>query len=244
MRTLIALLLLTSAAFGQNPGPMESGLSTAPPCVEPTMTGIWVPASGSSSNPYATDPVAGNNAFQATTANQPTYGATCGPNSTPCLTFNGTSDFIQPTTPLPTASSDITMYAVIYVTAASQPNNMFGGGAAGVSYRVNSSNNVDFGSEGLSASTGTQVLSPNTWYTEIVTYSNSTNVTNFYFASAGSLIAAGSETLALGITATTTTLGGAPTEALFFTGKIAEWGYANSVTTAAIANWSSCHYHV
>lgn len=241
MRALIALL---SLALTQNPGPSVTGAGRLPPaCNPPTMTYRWTPTSGCSvATTCATDQVAGNNATQTTLGDVPTYGATCGPNSTPCLTFNGTSDYLALATPIPSGLTTLTLYAVINLTT-SQVNSIFGGAGSGLIFRINSSNNPDLESSGVVGVSGSQTLSLSTWYTEVVTYNNGTTTTNFYYASGGSLNAAGSVSQAFSWSGNVPYLANDNYNEVF-AGKIAEWGYLNSVNTAGIANWSSCHYGV
>jgi hypothetical protein len=246
MKTL-ALLLAFFAGSIQNQGPMDSSaLSAPPPCVEPAgFTYIWTPTSGcSTSTPCATDIVAGNNATQTVSGDLPTYGATCGPNSTPCLTFNGTTDFLNITTPVPSGVTAFTLYAVINLSA-SQVNVIFGGAGSGITYRINNTTNQpDLEESGVQGINGTQTLSLSTWYTEIVTYDNGTTTTSFFDASGGALNSHGvSASPAFTFSGTMPKLASDNFSELF-NGKIAEWGYLNSVNTAGIANWSSCHYGV
>jgi hypothetical protein len=244
MIRLLAILLLSSLAPAQNQGPMDGGIASAPPCVAPTMTYRWTPTSGcSTSTPCATDQVSGNNASQTSSGALPTYGATCGPNSTPCLTFNGSSDYIVPTTAIPANPTAFTLYAVMEATTVSVHNPLFGGNNSGISFKVDPSNVMDLSVQGVSDAFGSQTIAASTWYTQVVTYDNGTTTGSFYAASGGGLTAHGSGSAA-GFTATTPNLGGIPLQGIFFTGNIAEWGYLNSVSTAGIANWSSCHYGV
>lgn len=248
MKTLALLLALLSGHI-QNQGPMDSSaLSAPPPCIEPTgMTYIWVPAAGcSTSTPCATDVVAGNNASQTTSGDLPTYGATCGPNSRPCLTFNGTTDFITPTTAIPSGLTNLTFYAVINITTGSVYNAFFGSTSSQFAeFAVTSGNVPQLAETGIAGAQGTQTISTGTWYTLIVTYANGTTTTSFYNASGGALNPQGSfGGPAMTFPNPTADLGASRGDPSFFNGKIAEWGYTNSVNTAGIANWSSCHYGV
>lgn len=212
------------------------------------MTYRWTPTLGCSvATPCATDQVSGNNASQTTIGDVPTYNATGGPNSTPSLTFNGTSDFITPTTAIPSGLSAFTLYAIIKPSSVSVNNAIFGGVTGGIEYRINSSANPDVLVQSVAdVNSGSQTLTASTWTTQVVTFTTSGSGTiAFYNATGGTLNAAGSGIpAATSFTSTTNDLGGAPATAEFFHGDIAEWGYLNSVSTATIAHWSSCHYGV
>lgn len=209
------------------------------------MTYRWTPTSGCSiSTPCATDQVSGNNASQTNSGKLPTYGATCGPTSTPCLTFNGTSDYIIPTTPIPSGLTAFTLYAILDITTGSKNNPLFGGVAQSIRYDADTTNTMDLTQQDVVTVPGAPTLATNTWYTVVVTYLNGTSTSTFYNASGGTLHNAGSGVQALSFSSATTDLGAAHGDSAFFTGNIAEWGYTNSVTTAGIANWSSCHYGV
>lgn len=248
MKTLALMLALLSGHI-QNQGPMDSsGIAAPPPCIEPAgFTYIWVPTVGCSvATPCATDVVAGNNASQTTLGNLPTYGATCGPNSTPCLTFNGSSDYITPTTAIPSGLTNLTFYAVIN-TSTTGYNAFFGSTSNQFAEFaiINGSNVPQLAETGIAGAQGTQTISPGTWYTLIVTYANGTTTTSFYDASGGALNPQGSvSSPAMSFPNPTIDLGASRGDPNFFNGKIAEWGYTNSVNTAGIANWSSCHYGI
>lgn len=239
---LLSLILGTPQATYPAPGPGRQAYACAAPA---GLVGRWTPTSGcSTSTPCATDQVAGNNASQTTSGDLPTYGATCGPNSTPCLTFNGTTDALLLATPIPSGLTALTMYAVIYVTAA-QNNAIFGAtNNGGLTYRINGSSNPDLEQLAVQGNSGTQTLSLNTWYTEVVTYNGGTTTTSFYYASGGTLNAAGAPGGPAFSWSTTTTYLGNDQFGEPFAGKIAEWGYLNSVNTTGIAPWSQCHYGV
>jgi hypothetical protein len=209
------------------------------------MTYRWTPTSGcSTSTPCATDQVSGNNASQTTSGDLPTYSATGGPNSTPSLAFNGTSDFIIPATAIPSGLTVFTLYVILNVTTL-QDGAMFGGVGGGIEYRIDSSGKPGLLVQSVVGTSGTQTLSTGTWYTVVVTHDNGTTTTNFYNATSGTLSAQGNNTTqAMVLTSTTNDLGGATGNSEFFNGEIAEWGYLNSVNTAGIAAWSNCHYGV
>lgn len=247
IRLLLLLPLLSTLIGDQATYPTPGPGRQVHACTPPTMTYRWTPTSGcSTSTPCATDQVAGNNASQTTSGDLPTYGATCGPNSTPCLTFNGTSDFLTPTTPIASSGlTAVTVYAVVNMTSTSVLNYIYGGANFGFTFRTNTDGTVGFGVEGIVGSDGTQVLSPSTWYTIVVTYDNGTTTTNFYNATGGGLAPEGTSGTALSWSAATPTMASdTPNFSSFFGGSIAEWGYTNSVNTSGIANWSSCHYGV
>lgn len=267
---LLALFLSASAAFGQQtaPGrgvPTASGTSNCggapggssttgcggvpgtvtPACVAPSMVYRWTPTAGcSTSTPCATDQVAGNNATQTSSGALPTYSATGGPNSTPSLSFNG-SDSAAFGTAIPSSVTAFTIYAIVnYSTSTS--NAIIGGTSSGaIEYRINSSNHPDLLIQGaVDLGTGTQTLSPNTWYTEVITYQISGAYT-FYFASGGNLTAAGTGSGSSSpFSSGTQTLGAAPGASEMFNGQIAEWGYLDSVNTSGIATWSNCHFNI
>lgn len=238
---LLPLLMGTQATY-PTPGPGRQVHS----CTAPTMTYRWTPTAGcSTSTPCATDQVSGNNASQATLGKLPTYGATCGPNSLPCLTFNGTSDYINPTTPIPSGLTAFTFYAIIEITTGSKFNPILGGVGNSIRWDSDNTDTMLLTEQDVISVPGLPTLTTNTWYTVVVSYLNSTTTTTFYHASGGTLHTDSSNsTQPLAFSATTPDLGAAHGDSVFFTGNIAEWGYVNSVSTAGIANWSSCHYGV
>ena len=144
---------------------------------------------------------------------------------------------------IPSGLTAFTLYAVINL-AASQVNPMFGGASSGITFRIDTSPNTpDLEETNVQGVAGTQTLSLSTWYTEVVTYNNGTTTTSFYYASGGTLNAAGvAMSPAFTFSGTTPYLG--TDTVAFLNGSVAEWGYLNSVNTAGIANWSSCHYGV
>lgn len=239
---------ILSLLVSQNPGPMApGGIATPPPCVGPSMTYRWTPTSGcSTSTPCATDQVAGNNASQTSSGNLPGYGATCGPNSTPCLTFNGTSGYITMATPIVSTITAFTVYAIVNATSLATTGGMIGGAIGGLEFRINSSTGVlDMSSVAISDfAIGTTSHSTGTWYTLVGTYSSAGTWT-FYHASAGGLVQEDTGSTAFSpFTGTTGDLGATHVTSEYFNGKIAEWGYLNSISTAGIANWSVCHYGI
>jgi hypothetical protein len=242
---LIALLLalLTGQSTYPAPGPGRQANSVA--CVAPTMTYRWTPTSGcSTTTPCATDQVSGNNASQTTSGDLPTYGATCGPNSTPCLAFNGTSDYLTIATPIPSGVTNFTMYAIFNPTTASTYNAFFAGGNNSIEFAITTTT-ATLSQIGATSVPGSRSFSTGTWYTEVVTYANGSTTTAFYAASGGSLTSdGGSISQAFSFSSNTPYLGAIPMYSVGFNGPIAEWGYLNSVNTTGIANWSSCHYGV
>lgn len=76
----------------------------------------------------------GNSIVQATGANQPLYSKTGGPNGLPCMTFNGTSQFLAGTT-VPTAVSNCTVFMVEKATSAVSSGTVYSiGSTTGVSF--------------------------------------------------------------------------------------------------------------
>lgn len=233
--------------MGQNPGPTVTGAVVAPPaCVAPTMTYRWTPTVGcSTSTVCATDQVAGNNASQTTSGDLPTYSATGGPNSTPSLTFNGTTDFITPTTAIANPTGGLTIYVIFNQTANPGNTALIGGATSGLEYGVNGSGNMFLNQQSIQGiGAGSSTVSLSTWYTKVITFNSSSNVWQFYNVSSGTLTSDGAGSTGYPAWAATPNLGGAPDVGQNFHGSIAEWGYINSVNTTGIAAWSSCHYAI
>lgn len=244
---LLSLLMGTSATQATYPAPGPGRQANS--CTAPTMTYRWTPTSGcSTSTPCATDQVSGNNASQTTSGDLPTYGATCGPNSTPCLTFNGTTDYLLPTTAI-AGPTDLTVYAIFKTatTPTTKGYPFIGGAANGIEFGIDTANQAFLNQQDITGTNGTRTYTSGTWYAEAITYHNATTTTNFYAVSGGGLSADGvSASPAMTFSAAAPNLGantnGSDLE--YFNGSIAEWGYLSSVNTAGIAAWSSCHYGV
>lgn len=246
MKYLIALLALATSM--QNPGPSRGSKATAPPsCNPPTMQYRWTPTSGcSTSTVCMTDAVVANNASQTNSANLPTYSATGGPNSQPELVFGAGSanDYLVFGTPVPLTLSTFTIYAVVNITTASLSNAIFGGAVGGIEYRINSSNNPELlKAATLSIGSGTQTLSAGTWYTQVMTYTSASGY-NFYHANGGSLTLAGTGSSSTTFLGAANNIGAGAAQSEVLTGNLAEVGFLNSVNTAGIAAWSSCHFGI
>jgi hypothetical protein len=245
VRTLSLLLTFLLGAWQTYPSPGPGRQARSIPCTPPSMTYRWVPASGcSTTSACAKDRVDGNNASQISSGALPTYSEGRGPNSTPDLTFNGSTDYLTFGAAIPSAVTTFTIYAVIAMTGAGRENAIFGGDTGGIEYRINASNHPDLLYQSIAdVNSGTQTLSANTWYTEVVTFQISGAV-NFYYASGGSLIPSGSgSTSSYAFSGITESLG-ASRGGEYFRGKIAEIGYLSSVNTSGIAAWSNCHYGI
>jgi hypothetical protein len=245
-RLISAILLLATSALAQNPGPSLTGATVGPAaCVAPTgLVNRWTASAGSTTLAYATDQVAGNNAFQPTGISDPTYSASCAAFSgKPCLAFNGTSDYIIPTTPIP-ATTNLTVYA-IFNLAGGTHNEFFGGIASSIDYQIGGSV-ANLNQQGVAGGNGIRTLSTGTSYLEVATYNNATSDTEFYAGSSGgTLVSDGNSIQALSFSSATATLGAVLPFSRFLNGSIAEWGYANSVNASnTIAAWAKCQYGV
>jgi hypothetical protein len=241
--TLLLALLLGGWQTYPSPGPGRQAQSSA--CIAPPMTYRWVPSSGcSTSTVCAKDRVDGNNALQTLSSALPTYSESGGPKGTPDLTFNGSTDYLTFRTAIPSAVTGFTIYAVIAMIGAGRGNAIFAGDTGGIEYRINASNKPDLLYQNIAdVNSGTQTLSANKWYTEVVTFQISGAV-NFYYASGGSLIPAGSgSTSSNAFSGITDSLGGSQ-GGEYFKGKIAEVGFRNSPDPSGIAAWSSCQYGI
>src|ERR1700722_1347905 len=117
MLSLLLTFLLGAWQTYPSPGPGRQAQSLA--CTAPSMTYRWVPASGcSTSSACAKDRVAGNNASQTSSGALPTYSEAGGPDRTPDLTFNGSTDYLTFGTAIPSAVTTFTIYAVIAMIGA------------------------------------------------------------------------------------------------------------------------------
>jgi hypothetical protein len=172
VRTLSLLLTFLLGAWQTYPSPGPGRQARSIPCTPPSMTYRWVPASGcSTTSACAKDRVDGNNASQISSGALPTYSEGRGPNSTPDLTFNGSTDYLTFRAAIPSAVTRFTIYAVIAMTGAGRENAIFGGDTGGIEYRINASNHPDLLYQSIAdVNSGTQTLSANTWYTEVVTF--------------------------------------------------------------------------
>lgn len=223
-----------------------TGISTAIACAPPVMKYRWISAAAcSTSQPCATDQVIGNNASQITGGDLPTYNPTSGPSDGASFTFNGTTDFLLPTTPI-AAPTDLTVYAVFKTatTPTSHGYPFIGGAANGIEFEVGTGNQISLNQQDVAGVAGIRTFTPGTWYGEVATYKNSTTTISFYAVSNGALLPDGGGVQAFSFSATTPDLGANTHDNEFFNGPIAEVGYLDSVNTAGIANWLSCHYGI
>ena len=232
----------TWTVTGANPTPAVA-------CTAPPMTYRWTPASTcSTSQACATDQVSGNNASQTTSGDLPTYSATGGPNGLAELTFNGSSDYILPTTPIASGLTTFTMYAIFKTAGTPSSHNyaLFAGNNNSIEFGIGLAGDTAFiNQQDIIGVSGTKTFPSGTWYTEVVTYNNGTTTTALYKANGGALTSdGGSTSQAMSFSATTAYLGGQTLTSSYFNGSIAEWGFLNSVNTAGIAQWSSCHYGI
>lgn len=236
----------TWTVTGVTPTPNNANAS----CTAPTMTYRWVPAAAcSTSQPCATDIVAGNNASQTTGGDLPTYSATGGPNGTPALVFNGTSDFLTMATAIPTGVTDLTMYAIFNPagTPSSHDYDLISGSANNsMEFGIDPSDHIFFNQMDIIGAGGALTFPVSTWYTEVVTFHNGTSTTQFYRTVGGALVPDGPATVqAMTFSAVTGNLGGETLTNNYFNGSIAEWGFlSGSTSTTGIAKWSSCHYGI
>lgn len=243
---------ITLTLFDQGTTWTVTGVTPQPvvSCTAPTMTYRWTPASTcSTSQPCATDQVAGNNASQTTSGDLPTYSATGGPNGLAALTFNGSSDYLTMTTPIASGLTTFTMYAIFKPagTPASGHNyDLFGGTNNSIEFGIDPSDNAVINQQDIIGVSGTATFPAGTWYTEVVTYNNGTTTTALYKANGGALTSdGGSTSQAMSFSATTPYLGGQTLTGSYFNGSIAEWGFlSGSANPAGIAQWSSCHYGI
>jgi hypothetical protein len=244
MKFLIGLLL-TLLTIGQNPGPSVTGATVAPAsCVAPTgLVYRWTPTAGcSTSTVCATDQVAGNNASQTTSADLPTYSSTGGPNNTPSLTFNGTTDYIIPTIPIAGSTTGLIIYAVFNQTANPGNTALIGGATSGLEYGVNGSGNMFLNQQSIQGiGAGSSTISLSTWYAKAITYNNTSNVWTFYNISGGSATSDGAGSTGYPVWAATPNLGGAANVGQNFHGSVAEWGYGiTSTLPSGLATWIHC----
>jgi hypothetical protein len=244
---------ITLTLFDQGTTWTVTGATPTPAiaCNAPTMTYRWTPAAAcSTSQPCATDQVAGNNASQTTSGDLPTYSATGGPDGTPALVFNGTSDYLAMTTPIASGLTSFTMYAIFKpagVPSGGHNYDFFGGTNNSIEFGIDpSGDNAFLNQQDIIGVAGNATFPSGTWYTEVVTYNNGTTTTALYKANGGALTSdGGSTSQAMSFSATTPYLGGQTLTSSYFNGSIAEWGFlSGSANPAGIAQWSSCHYGI
>jgi hypothetical protein len=255
-------LLLISLLFAQviNTGSHRKVFSGGG-CSPPTMTGRWAAynsanlcglGGGSSCTTTGdvfyqeTDFVASNSLTQTSTSHQPTY-TTGAINSLPAVDFAGSpteylpsgSGFIVPTT------GSFTLYAIFnaddFTVIKPLLSTTTAGGLLWGFYAGGELLNIAGGSAiGSSITT----YSTGVWYTLVVTYNTSTGAYAFYNCSGGTCAADGSGTNVQTITQVSELVGGDFPDSSFFNGKMAEFSYLNSVSTAGIGAWSLCKYGI
>jgi len=259
MRNLLLVLFLGLSQVGGIGGFGGVGGAGGGPtstCTLPTnLTYRWLPAPGcSTSSPCMTDTVSGNNASQTISGDLPTYSSTGGGanGNNSYLTFNGTSDYLIPTTAIPTTANVYTFYAVFELTTASVTNPLFGSSSAystpGVVWYVTSSNLLRDSNNGPVFYTGTNTYSStSTWYAVAAEFSVSGNTQSLYKCTSGTCTADGSGgTNTFGaITATTNWLGASQLLGPnFLHAKVSEFGYYNGNSLTGLGAYVNCQYGI
>lgn len=149
--------------------------------------------------PCMHDTVASNDATNSTSGDRPTYSATSGPNSTPGLAFNGSSDTLNFATSI---SSSVTQYDVFFVftTPSLASTQAFMGGPSGaLDFDLTTAGKVIITISGTgTVATCTTAHSINTWYAYAVTFNTSTKGYACYILSGGTYTADGSGTASSG----------------------------------------------
>jgi len=155
-------------------------------CTSPTTTSDWLPTAtaGSSGNPGFNDAVGSNNATNA--SNYPSYSATGGVNSTPKLTWNGTSQYLNLGTSIPTNWTKYTGYVVFQHENSSQQYIM--GASSNPSFSLQLNSNNMFVYEGSQLVQNSAAFVAGNWYAEAWDWTPATGVGHFQRCSSGSCV--------------------------------------------------------
>jgi hypothetical protein len=218
-------------------------------CAAPPATYDWK-ASNSCSTGAAcmNDSAAGNNAVNATA--YPTYSATGGPNSTPSLSFNGSSNYLQFPTALVFGTGDnYSMLAVFNVTSGSGRYGFIGSATtANLFYGSYSGHQNLTNITTSNIGTGTATLTNGTWYATAATVTDTSYYNGnyaFFTLGSGTYATDGSGTTEYLPSATATNAIG-----LYYTTyanfKLSEVIYYNNIWTSGnlstAAAYVSCKY--
>lgn len=242
---VLSCLLLLLGAKQSDLGSRAFFIPSGAACVAPTMTYRWTPTN--SGYGAMTDQVAGDNATQSTGGDQPTYsGSVAALGGKPGVVFNGSSDFLSISTPVPDSSAYFSMYAVFVAGGINQVllGDVPGSGGQTAIYMINRLTqtmelNV-YNGGGLSAGT---TINSGIAYTVGVQYNSSTLALAYFMCSGGTCSSDG-----------TYTLGGAtinlPINAIgndgsgsYLNATIGEVAYVNGpLPTTALGTYSLCQF--
>jgi hypothetical protein len=164
-------------------------------CTLPAVTSQWLAVANANGTGYPgfSDSVGSNPASQSVSADAPTYMAS-GTFTTPYLTFNGTSDFLNLATSIPDANTTYSFHVMLHLSGSGY---LIGGAANSIGWRIYSGDSHEyFYKVGTGAATGagTKVFSPGSNYGITATYNTSTKAYAFYWDNAGTSNADGSGT--------------------------------------------------
>jgi hypothetical protein len=226
----------------------------------PAFTNIFVadtsPLCGSSGTTCAngnglhtlTDVVAGSNATQTSTGNQPIWNAaSSGSAINGKATFTPALGLWMNQSTIGTISAPVSFYAVFRLGPLTDNQGIYGGSATGsVEWRISNSGQQQFLSSGtVLLGTGTTTYSSGTVYGLAVTYNPSTGAGAFYKCSGGTATSDGTFTNASSFTTATNNIGASEAVTDYFLGDIAETG--NLIGTASITgvcSWLNTQYGI
>jgi hypothetical protein len=267
-RLSLMLLFTVAYSFAQGIGGTagiggKTGVGGGPSCSPPSLTYQWAAYSLTGTNNCGsagtssctngasvytlTESIAGNNAVQATSANQPLF-ETNQINGLPAIESNGLSGVSAEYLPFSMTIPDtanFTIYAMVKSSSLSGYQTIISNDAntSSIEYGIPNAAHQYVRVNGYSSGLGSATLSTGTWYTLALTFTYSTLAYNLYICSGGTCTSDGSGTA-----------GGSPSQpinSLFgpngddsWNGYVAEWGYLNSVSTSGIAAYSLCKYGI
>lgn len=259
MRTFLLSLFISLAQVGGNGGlggigGTGGGHTSCSALPSSQITYQFLPASGcSTSSACLSDAIGGNNASQTTSGDLPTYGATSGANSKPALTFNGTSDFLNMATTIPSSANTYTFWVVWNTAALGAIAQTFFANTAGTGFiyfiRGSSLGYYSFVINGAVIANSTNPPTAGTWTAEVVTYNATTGAGAFYTCASGSCTSNGTFTQAETISGSIGVIGYTPgTSSYYMNAKLSELGYNNAVWSggqiSTFATWANCQYGI
>jgi hypothetical protein len=247
---ILALLILTGMVHAQSLIVISGSKTVTATCNPPATNAAndWTPVAnaGGTGNPGMTDSVGSNTASQVTSGDAPTYSATGAPNSTPDLTFNGSSDFLSLVSSVPYTWTTYSGYVVFKTTTCCGSAEPFlGNNANGAYWHIDNYTGVGlaFGIYPQSIQTNPNPFTNNTWVMAAFQWNTSTGSWTIWQIGSGSatVITSGTQTVSPSNNYQLNSIGLAGTS--YFNSSIAEIAlYNGTINTSQLASYGACKY--